>query len=184
MDAVWIGVIGSVGGTLLGAILGWLLARVHIGALKVSLSSIENCTIQKRMIRKGHSTIRNPFEIYYSGSFNMHVYNESDICKTMRQPILLLCNKDGKELARIDLYDDNTFTEIDFNASMVKLGTLNIEGRTGKDYNLLFYSEKLESFIYARKLYFCYTNERSKEKKILIEDNFDIDKRLKEQSNG
>ena len=184
MDATWIGVIGSVGGTLLGTIVGWLLARVHIGALKVSLSHVENCAMQKRMIKTGHSTLRSPFELYYSGTFSMHVYNEGDACKTMRKPNLLLCNKDGKELARIDLYDDNTFTEIDFNASMVKLGTLNIEGRTGKDYNLLFYSEKILTFNDAKELFFCYTNERGKEKKFLIEDNFDIDKRLKEQNNG
>lgn len=171
---MWEAIIG-VAGTILGTILGWLLAKVNVGAIKIHFSKIYNESYERNGKYFGASIPnKQEGEVYhYSAKFDILLYNNSEQMKTIRNTYLSFRNEENKELFKEIINDYATQRYIGRFWHIDKLGVINLEGKSGLDITASFnVSSYIDALYQTTKIYFCYEDGKFKAKELLLCDNY------------
>ena len=160
MEAI-IGVVG----TLLGTILGWLLARWNIGKLYISLDI--NDEKFYRLGKLGDVSPTSKGELYsVEFSFVIHLYNSFPINRAIRECELVFIDFQGKQLKRMAIDDKATRRYAAHATWYDSIGVVNISGYESKDIDAAVFLQDLDLLYKIAKIEFHYKNEKREKKRL------------------
>lgn len=163
MDVSVFSAIIGVFGTIIGTVVGWILGKIRIGNLKFRIRVDYSLPHYSN-----HSGGKNEVLTDIDLRLSVAVQNTKETILVIRNPRLLIF-KDKKQLYSVSLKDlENVKSFSGVFHYFGEFATINIVGKEAIDLEASAYIPK-EHVKDANKLFFCYTNERFKDKRIFIE---------------
>lgn len=150
-------------GTLLGTVLGWLLARWNIGKLYISLDSFEE-KIYRLDGAGGIAQIETGEFLYAELNFIIHLYNSFPITRAIRECELVFLDSADSELTRMPISDEGSRHVYAHAVHYDSVGIVNLDGYTSKDIKAQISINDIDLLHKVSKIEFHYKNEKRKEK--------------------
>lgn len=150
-------------GTLLGTVLGWLLARWNIGKLYISLDSFEEKYYRLTElggVEQFEFGILTGVEL----NFAIHLYNSFPVTRAIRECQLVLFDSAGFEITRLPVEDKASARFAAGTIHYDDIGIVNLNGYTSKDVKGRIAIFDLDLMYKISKIEFHYKNEKRKEK--------------------
>ena len=157
-------------GTLLGTILGWILARCNIGKLYISLGSYDEVYLRHNLLGGMVSATTTGELIQAELSFVIHLYNSYPINRTIRECELVMLDSDGSVLSRMPVRDLTTKRRVDYVHLSDAVGVVNLDGYKSKDIQAFVIIDDIDLLYKIARIEFHYKNEKRKEKILRYKD--------------
>lgn len=160
---MWESIIG-VCGTIVGTIIGWLLARSKKGKLKIEFSELYD--EQAEDVNDGTSM---PLKSYQS-NIDLKLYNSGDKPTTARDFEISFMDNDEKEILKGKIYDNTKTKMTSCGIHYERINVINVPGLSGMDLKaiIIVNHDNVELIKNARSLYLVYKDDKFKEKRIKI----------------
>ncbi len=185
---MWESIIG-VAGTLLGTLLGWVLATIKIGRLKIGLSNIKNEKYYRQDTER-RLRAQKVGEVYsYAFEFQIKLYNTSEKTKVMRELEVVFYDDKKKELFAEKVKNLGTERVVNkFIYQIDEFGVMNLGGFSGVDLNAKVSTGNIENLYKTKSIYLRYKKGNFHIKKKKIQDfGENLEPRvteMKEKQNG
>lgn len=155
----------AVSSTVIGTILGWILANIRIGKVFITLADFKEKTlyaIPSIMYIPG----KKENELYYlEMGCTIQIYNSSQINRAIRDCELIFVGSNGEELLSVRGEDKETMHQYGGGFKCNEIEVINIEPFTSKNIKLVAYVQDIDAMYKTKTVYLKYKTERLKTKK-------------------
>ena len=155
----------GVAGTVIGTILGWVLARLNTGRLYVSLADYDiQCY---RTDDLTHISGKAKHELYgVRFQFTIRLYNSFQINRAIRDCELVFIDRQGAEIGTDKVKDYSTGHSFGGGVRYDELSVVNIPGYESKDINAITYVSDIDMLYRTGRIEFRYKTDKLKTKKL------------------
>ncbi len=153
----------ALGSTVIGTILGWVLAKVQTGKLHVTLADIKE---EPHYVEPGTMSIpgKQAHELYYiEFTFTIQLFNARQHNTAIRDCRLHFSDKCGHEIMCIQALDEATRRRYGGGTKCDSIDVFNIPAQTSANINAVLYIHDIESFYLTNDIKFSYKTERLKQ---------------------
>lgn len=180
MECNYISAIIGVAGTLLGTILGWLLAKLDFGKIHIVIDNFKTYTDYVQLKSKNIAKIVAP-EI----NFTIKLFNSSSKKKVLRDFYIICFDKNKKQVYKDVPKDANTKPATRDFGDAKYLDVINLDGNSGMDIWVTCRIQLVEDFIKTKRIYLYYKTGKMKQKrKLIVKRDFSYIELQKEIENG
>ena len=156
--------------TVVGTILGWILANIRFGKISITLTDFKEEPLYATPTTM-HVPGKQANELYHVALYcTIQIYNSSQINKAIRNCELSFTGANGKELFSLLGKDKETIHTHGAIYNYDDIEIVNIEPFASKNVKLVVYVRDIDAMYEAKSIYLKYKNERLKIKKIKYKD--------------
>ncbi|OPX92504.1 MAG: hypothetical protein A4E53_00491 [Pelotomaculum sp. PtaB.Bin104] len=160
----------AVSSTVIGAILGWILANIRIGKVFITLADFK-----EEPLYVNPSTMHIPGkkdnELYYlEMDCTIQIYNSSQTNRAIRDCELIFVGSNGEALFSVRGEDKDTMHKHGGGYRCDVIEVINIEPFTSKNVKFVVYVNDIDLMYKTKTVYFKYKTERLKTKKMKYKD--------------
>lgn len=156
----------AVASTVIGTILGWILANIRIGKVFITLADFKEeplYALPSTMYIPG----KKENELYYlEMNCTIQIYNSSQINRAIRDCELIFIGSNGEELLFVRGEDKETMHQYGGGFKCNEIEVINIEPFTSKNIKFVVHIFDIDAMYKTKMVYFKYKTERLKTKKM------------------
>lgn len=164
---VIVGVLGSLGGTILG---WWLNNISKRGTLTIKTTHNEMHLQRKNRLSGGDPHKKDGELTWCKETFFINLYNNSGEIKTIRDIFVVFKDALGNELLRCKAKDSSTTRQYGGIWQTEPISVVNISGKTGIDIDSSYGTHEIEALLKAQSAFLEYKDEKFKVKQIKMWD--------------
>lgn len=163
-----IAVVSALLGTIVGTLLGWFLGKIKIGKLHLRISDFEEHYIYHNPKDGTSGEKTNGKLITVKCTFNIMIYNSSDVAKALRCLQLKLLNEKKSVVCCDNIMDERTKVSQPYGTTADELRIINVEGYSSVDVNAFVFVSEHEKIHDVKKIFLEYQTDNFKKKKKLV----------------
>lgn len=156
--------------TVIGTILGWILANVRTGKLFITLGNFDE---KLSYVEPNLMSIpgKQDNELYlFTLCFTIQLYNSSQQNMSIRDCCLQFISKEGEDIMLLAAQDTSTSRRSGGGTKCDSIDVYNVAAQTSANINAVVYVHDINMLFQTNKINFLYKNAKLKSKKIRYKD--------------